>query len=99
MYLLSKTDNHLVNVSDRLVILKCATATAKTSEFLDHHLQPIMRSDDDFLSKIKNLKKELDNTILVTINIVGLYPSIPLNESLEILKKQLVNFDQKTKTF
>ena len=99
MHLLSKTDNHLVNVSDCLVILKCGTATAKTPEFLDHHLQPIMRSDDDFLLKIKNSKKELDNTILITINIVGLYPSIPLNESLEILKKQLDNFNQKKKTF
>ena len=30
--------------------------------------------------------------ILVTADVVGLYPSIPHNEGLEVLKKQLDNF-------
>ena len=34
--------------------------------------------------------------ILVTADVVGLYPSIPHNEGLEVLKKQLDNFYEKS---
>ena len=54
-----------------------------------------IKDTDDFLSKVKNLKKVPDNSILVTVDIVGLYPSISLKESLEILTKQLGHFDEK----
>ena len=32
---------------------------------------------NDFIKKIKHLKKILDNSLLVTADVVGLYPSIP----------------------
>ena len=74
----------------------------KADEFLDLHVQPIMRSGmsyiketNDFLSKLKNLKKVPDNVILVTAGVVGLYPSIPHNKGLEVLNKQLDNFYKK----
>ena len=51
-----------------------------------------IKDTNDFLSKLKNLKKVPDNAILVTADVVGLYPSIPHNEGLEVLKKQLDNF-------
>ena len=64
MYLLSKTHKRLVNALSQPVILNCGTPTEKASEFLDHHLQPIMKSGksyikdtNEFLSKLKNLKK------------------------------------------
>ena len=44
MYLLPKIHKRLVNVSGRPVISNCGTPTEKDSEFLDHHLQPIMKS-------------------------------------------------------
>ena len=44
MYLLPKINKVLLNVSGRPVISNCGTPTEKASEFLDHHLQPIMRS-------------------------------------------------------
>ena len=44
MYLLPKIHKVLLNVSGRPVISNCGTPTEKASEFLDHHLQPIMRS-------------------------------------------------------
>ena len=103
MYLLPKIHKRLVSVPGRPVISNCGTPTEKASEFLDHHLQPIMKSGtsyikdtNDFLSKLKNLKKVPDNAILVTADVVGLYPSIPHNEGLEVLKKQLDNFYEKS---
>ena len=71
MYLLPKINKRLVNVPGRHVISNCGTHTGKASKFLDHHLQPIMKScrsyikdTNGFLSKLKNLKKVLDNVIL-----------------------------------
>ena len=44
MYLLSKIHKCLVDVPGCPVISNCGTPTEKASEFLDHHLQPIMKS-------------------------------------------------------
>ena len=70
--------------------------TEKASEFLDHHLQPIMKSGvsyikdtNNFLFKVKNLRKIPENAFLVTVDVVGLYLSIPHDEGLEVLRKQL----------
>ena len=72
MYLLPKIHQRLVNVPGRSVISNCGTPTEKASEFLDHHLQSIMRpglsyfkDTNDFFSKLQNLKKLPD--------VVGLY--------------------------
>ena len=48
------------------------------------------------MSKLKNLKKKTDNAILVTAHVVGLYPGFPHNECLEVLKKQLEKFYEKS---
>ena len=48
-----------------------------------------------FLAKNKNLRKVPDNAILITAD-VGLYPSISHNEGLEVQKKQLDNFYEKS---
>ena len=99
MYLLPKIHKRLVNVPGRPVISNCSTPTEKASEFLDHQLQPIMRSGmsyikdtNDFLPKLQNLKKVPDNPILVTADVVGLYPIISHNEGLDVLKIQVDNF-------
>ena len=98
-YLLPKIHKSLVNVPGRPVILNCGMPTEKASGFLDHNLQPIMKSGmfyikdaNDFLSRLKNLKKVPNNAILVTADDVGLYSSIARNEGLEFLKKQLDSF-------
>ena len=54
-----------------------------------------IKDTNEFLWKLKNLKKVPDHAILVTANIVGLHPSNPHNEGLEVLKKQLDNFYEK----
>ena len=57
--------------------------TEKISEFLDYGLKAVMqkgksyiRDSGDFLEKIKNSTLQ-ENVILVTADVVGLYPSIP----------------------
>ena len=99
MYLLPKIHKRLDNVPGRPVISNCGTPT----EFLNHHLQPIVKSGvsyikdtNNFLFKLKNLGKILENEFLVTADVVELYPSIPHDEGLEVLRKQLNAFDNKS---
>ena len=73
----------LFDVSGHPVNSNCGTATEKVSEFLDHHLQPVMKGGrsyvkdtQDFLEKLKHLGKVPSNAILVTADVVGLYASI-----------------------
>ena len=66
----------------RPVLSNCGTATEKVSEFLDHHLQPVMKEEKsyikdtaDFLDKLKDLGEIPEGAIIVTIvTSVGLYP-------------------------
>ena len=107
MYLLPKFHERLVNLPGRPVLSNCDMLTEKASEFLDYHLPLIMMSyirsgmsfikdTNYFAPKLKNLNKIPDNAILNTADVVGLYPSIPLYEDLEVLKKQLDNFYEKS---
>ena len=103
MYLLPKIHKRLDNVPGCQVIWNCRTPTKKAFELLDHHLQPIMKSGvsyikdtHDFLFKLKDLGKIPENAFLVTADVVGLYPSIPHDEGLEVLRKQFNAFDNKS---
>ena len=96
MYLLPKTHKRLNDVPGRPVISNCDTPTEKLSEFLYHHLQPIMKAGKsyikdtiDFLEKLKNLGNIPSNAILVTVDVVGLYPSIPHDAGLQVLYEKL----------
>ena len=80
MYLLPKIHKRLYNVPGRPIISNCGTPTEKVSEFLDHHLQPVMNSGKsyvkdtgDFLEKIKSLGRIPEDAFLVTADVVGLY--------------------------
>ena len=84
----------MFNVPGRPVISNCGTPTEKVSEFLDSHLQPIMRKglsyvkdSGDFISKIKQIGYVLENAILITADVVGLYPSIPYDVGLKALAR------------
>ena len=74
----------------------------KCSEFLDNHLKPIMqkgwsyiKESGDFINKTKNLNTITDNAILVTADVVGLYPSIPHEAGLRALREALDKQDKK----
>ena len=63
LYLLPKIHKGLANVPRRSVISNCSTPTEKLSEFLDHHLKPVMqkgklyvKDSGDFINKIKELQ-------------------------------------------
>ena len=71
-------------VPGRPVISNCGTPTERASEFLDYHLKPIMqigksyiKDSGCFINKIKNLQNILEGAVLVTADLVGLYPIIP----------------------
>ena len=96
MYLLSKIHKRLNDAAGRPVNSNWGPPTEKISEFLDHHLQPIMRAGKsylkdtgEFLEKFKNLGNIPSNAILVTTDAVGLYPSIPHNACIQALYDNL----------
>ena len=101
LYLLPRIQKGLYKVPRWPVISICGTTISKVSEFLDHHLQPIMKQGEsyigdtgDFLEKRK-AAEVLRGAILVKAYVVGLYPSIPNSEGLDILKKQYKNYANK----
>ena len=61
---------------------------------MDHHLQPVMKQQEtyiretgDFLAKLKDAEEFSKGGILLTADVVVLYPSIPHSEGLVILIK------------
>ena len=102
MYLLPKIHKRLPNVPGRPVILNWGTPTEKVTEFLDSNMQAIIRKgwsyikdSQDCINKSRKLRKIPDNAILVTADVVGLYPSIPDNIGLRALKEALDKRKQK----
>ena len=80
----------MFNVPSRPIISNCSTPTEKVSELLDSHLQPIMRKglsyvkdSSGFISKIKRMGSVPENAMLVTADVVELYPSIPNDVGLK----------------
>ena len=96
IYFLPKIHKRLSNVPGRPVISNCGTPTEKASEFLDYHLKPVMqeglsyvKDSGDFMGKIKSLGRIPDGAFMVTADVVGLYPSIPHEGGLKVLKNRL----------
>ena len=54
-----------------------------------------IRDTGDFLAKLKAAGEVPKGAILVTADVVGLYPSVPHSEGLEIFKKQSENVPNK----
>ena len=97
-YVLPKIHKRLFDVPGRAVISNCGTPSEKVYKFSDHHFKPVMQEGQsyikdtgDFLNKIRNINALPENAILVTIDVVGLYPSIPHQTGLEALKEALDN--------
>ena len=102
LYLLPKIHKSLENVRGRPVISNCSTPNEKVSEFVDYQLKPVRQSgrsyikdSGDFLKKIKNLGSLPENVILVTADVVGLYPSIPHEAGLQALEEALESRNHK----
>ena len=54
-----------------------------------------IKDSQDFINKSRKLGKIPDNAILVTADVVGLYPSIPHNVGLRALKEAPDKREQK----
>ena len=98
MYILPKIHKRLSDVPWKTVISNCGMPAEKVSEFLDYILNPVMQNGKSyitnsghFLEKIKNISTLPENTILVTADVVGLYPSILHQAGLNALKEALEN--------
>ena len=88
-YLLPKIHKGIDNVKGRPVISNCGTLTEHISEYLDHHLNPLVsqgtsyiKDTDHFLARLSKLDKIPEGALLCTVDVVGLYPSIPHREGL-----------------
>ena len=54
---------------------------------------PYIKDTNDFFSRLKNFREISENAFLVTADVVRLYPGIPFDEGLEVLRKKLNAFD------
>ena len=93
-YLLPKIHKRLHNVPVRSVISNSSYFTENISSFLDFHLKPLaqnvksyIQDTNGFLIKIANLPPLLDDLILCTMDVVGLYPNIPHEDGLIAIRK------------
>ena len=98
LYLRPKIHRRLENAPGRSVTSNCGTPTEKVTEFLDSQLKPVMQSSwsylkdsDDFIKKIKNINIIPKDSILITADVVGLYPRIPYEAGLKAVEKALNN--------
>ena len=96
MYLLPKIHERLYDVPGRPVISNCGAPIEKFSGFLDNQLKPVMREgmsyskdSNDFMHKIRDLKDIPNDALLVTADVVALYPSILHEAGFQALKEVL----------
>ena len=79
----------------RPIVSQTNSLLSTTAKFLDYTLQPIARSFPDYLHNSTALIKTLSEmiipkeTILVSLDIVSLFPSIPQRECLSIINEEL----------
>ena len=102
-YLLPKIHKRLNSVPGRPVISNCGYLTENISSFLDFHLQPLakkiksfIKDSNDFLCKLRDLPPLPENALLCSIDVVGLYPSIPHGAGLQAMKKALEGREDKS---
>ena len=95
-YLLPKIHKRLENIPGGPVISNSGFYTENISAFLDFHLQPVTREveshikdTNDFLKKLCSLTDLLSDTILCSVDVVGLYPNIPNDEGLSALQRRM----------
>ena len=90
------------DVSGIPVIAKCGFSTENISAFLEYQLKPIamkvksyIKDTNDFLKKLRDLPDWPEESIICSIDVVGLYPSIPNEESLRFIRNVLAKRSNK----
>ena len=102
-YLLPKIHKRMTNIPGRPVIFSNGTSTENRSSYLDCHLQSliphvphILEDTRDFVNRIQDLLDLPESSILVSFDVVGLYPRIPHEEGIETMVEYLETRDDKT---
>ena len=87
----------------RPVISSVSCHTSKISEYVDYHLQPIIKQIPSyvkytsvFISKLKSVQTVADNSYLVSLDVKSLYINIPNSEGIKAVKTSLDNSPRKT---
>ena len=100
--MLPKIDKRTTSVPGRPVISNNSTATENISAFLDLHLKPlvtkvphILEDKRDVLTRITEIKDFPEDTLFVSFDVVGLYPHIPHEAGIEIMKEFLIQREVK----
>ena len=52
-------------------------------------VKPYIKDTNDFLKNLRSLANLPDDIILCTVDVVALYPNIPIDEGLSALRKRL----------
>ena len=88
------------------MISKCGVCKENVSAFLDHQFKPIVmevkpyiENTNDFLKNLRDLRDLPEDSIICTIDVVGLYPSIFNEESMRFLRNVLYQKIDLTKMF
>ena len=88
----------LSKVPGLLVISNCGMPAEKISEFLDHHLQPLMKQGEsyikdngDFLEKLKRVEQIPKEAILVTADGLGFIQVFHMMEAWKSFENSTIN--------
>ena len=80
------------------VVSSIDCCTSKFSKFVDHYLQPLVKSlpsyvknTTDFINKLENVKDTLEVSILATLDVKALHTNILNHEGIEAVKETLIN--------
>ena len=80
---------HKTGNPGRPIVSSCGPPTERISEYVDHHLRPLvvqipsyLRDTTDFLRKLLTLETLPPRSILVTLDVSSLYTNIPHNEGM-----------------
>ena len=80
----------------RPIVAQSGSILNATAKFIDHALQPLAQSYEDYIQNSTSLIVRLESlqipesAILVTVDVENLYPSIPQTECLDIVYNQMI---------
>ena len=87
---------HKAGNPGRPIVSSCGAPTERISEYVDHHLHPLvvqipsyLRDTTDFLRKLSTLETLPPGSILVTLDVSSLYTNIPHNEGVAACREAL----------
>ena len=82
----------------RPIISHTNSMLSHTAKFINHVLQPIAQSFEDYLNNSQLIELDTltvpEDVILITVNVFSLYPSIPQQECLNTIHKEIMEHQE-----